>query len=403
MSAIDVHEFPSAKQAGVMVGALPPRAMLVTLENWQQPPWNRWSFLHAREVIPSARISNDDERSTVTLRRRDEALGEMKFESVAGIAQSLNDFLSRSWTDGMLVLQAGDIVFEAYRNDMSAATRHIMMSVSKSVTSLLVGMFVGRGQIRLEEPVTMYLPELANSAHNGATIQHLLDMAVSMRWREDYVDPNADFWRLDVACGWLPPREGAAAGLFDFAVEMEPESDHGRRIQYASINTDLLGLIIERVAMSRLADVVSAELWGPLGMQFEGDLLLDRRGMSVCDGGFCIALGDVGRIGQLFLNRGVAQGQQVVPEAWTDACRRSNSTPFDPTSAGADWEGASYRNQWWRLDDRCYAIGIHGQMIAVDDKSDLVVVFTSSSPDAKDEVERLTQRRIVDAIAAEFR
>jgi CubicO group peptidase (beta-lactamase class C family) len=403
MPAIDVHEFPSAKQAGVMVGAPPPSAMLVTLENWQQPPWNRWSFLHAREVIPSARISNDDQRSSVTFRRRDEALGEMKFEPVAGIAQSLDDFLSQSWTDGMLVVQAGDIVFEAYRNDMSAASRHIMMSVSKSVTSLLVGVFVGKGQIRLEEPVTTYVPELANSAYNGATIQHLLDMTVSMRWREDYVDPNADFWRLDVACGWLPPREGAADGLFDFAVEMEPESDHGRRVQYASINPDLLGLVIERVAMSRLADVVSAELWGPLGMQFEGDLLLDRRGMAVCDGGFCVALGDLGRIGQLFLNRGVAQGQQVVPEAWTDACRRRNSTPFDPTSAGADWEGASYGNQWWHLDGRCYAIGIHGQMIAVDDESELVVVFTSSSPDAKDEVERLTQRRIVDAIAAEFR
>ena len=58
----------------------------------------------------------------------------------------------------MLVLQAGDIVFEAYRNDMSASTRHIMMSVSKSVTSLLVGMFVGKGQIRLDEPVTTYRP-----------------------------------------------------------------------------------------------------------------------------------------------------------------------------------------------------------------------------------------------------
>ena len=138
-----------------------------------------------------------------------------------------------------------------------------------------------------------------------------------MRWKEDYVDPNAEFWRLDVACGWLPLREGAAAGLFDFALEMETQSEHGRRIAYASINSDLLGLVIERVATSRLADVVSAELWGPLGMQYEGDLLLDRRGMSVCDGGFCIALQDVGRIGQLFLNRGVAQGQQVVPEAFT--------------------------------------------------------------------------------------
>jgi CubicO group peptidase (beta-lactamase class C family) len=403
MSVSDVHKFPSAKEAGVMVGAPPPPAMLVTLDNWQQPPWNRWGFLHTREVIPSARISTGDQRSTATFGRRVEPLGDIEFESAAGDAQSLTDFLFRSWTDGMLVLQAGDLLFEAYRNDMSAATRHIMMSVSKSVTSLLVGVFVGNGQITLQEPVTTYLPELANTAYNGATVQHLLDMAVSMRWREDYVDPNADFWRLDVACGWLPLREGAAAGLFDFALEMEPESDHGRRIQYASINPDLLGLIVERVAMSRLADVVSAELWGPLGMEFEGDLLLDRRGMSVCDGGFCIALRDAGRIGQLFLNRGVARGQQVVPEAWTDACRRRNSMTFDPTSVGADWEGASYRNQWWHLDDRCYAIGIHGQMIAVDDRSDLVVVFTSSSPDARDEIGRLTQRRIVDAIAAEFR
>jgi CubicO group peptidase (beta-lactamase class C family) len=403
MPATDLQEFPSAKETGVMVGAPPPPEMLVTPANWQQPPWNRWSFLHTREVIPSARISGDEQQSTPSLRRRAEALGEITFESLTGPVQSLSDYLSHSWTDGVVVLQAGDIVFEEYRNDMSAATRHIMMSVSKSVTSLLVGIFVGEGTIRPEAPVTTYLPELANSAYNGATVQHLLDMAVSMRWREDYTDPNADFWRLDVACGWLPPREGAAAGLFDFALETELEAVHGQRVQYSSINTDLLGLVVERVAMSRLADVVSAELWRPAEMQFDGDLLLDRGGMSVCDGGFCIALRDMARLGQLFLNRGVVEGRQVVPQAWTEECRRRNSKPFDPTSAGADWQGASYHNQWWHLDDRSYALGIHGQMIAVDDRSDLVVAFTASSPYSLDEVQLPTQRRIVDAIAAEFR
>jgi CubicO group peptidase (beta-lactamase class C family) len=299
----------------------------------------------------------------------------------------------------MIVLHRGRIELEAYRNGMTPPSPHIAMSVSKSITSLVTGVLANHGLIDLRAEVIRYMPELAGTAYQGATIQHLLDMQVANSWREDYFGETTEFWRLDVACGWLPPRQEAAPTLFDFLKESHLDGRHGERFQYSSLNPDLLGLIAERVTETRFATVVSTFLWQPAGMEFDADITLDPAGTAVADGGYCITLRDLARTGQIFLNGGRAADRQVVPASWVEECRRPNPKPFDGTSFGADLGGASYHNQWWLFDDRSFALGIHGQMIAVDFKAELVVVFVSSPPEPNNREQRLMQRRIVDALA----
>jgi CubicO group peptidase (beta-lactamase class C family) len=384
-------DYPTAAQSEVMVGFPPPAQHRVTLENWQQPPYNRWSFLHTREVLPTTRISRGPRAWDLP---EVPALGlqSLEFEGLRG-RTTLATFLDESWTDGLIAVHRGKIVAEEYRNGMHRRTRHLAMSVSKSITSLVIGILVERGLVRLDEAITSYMPELAGSAYEGATIQQALDMQVSMSWHEDYV--GTEYWRLDAACGWGPARSGAAGSLLDFMRELKPEGTHGRQTQYASPNTDLLALVAERVSGTRFADLVTKELWQPMGAEFEADLTVDPAGSAVADGGFCVALRDFARVGQLL----VESGRDIVPKAWVDECLRGDPRAFESTSYGADLPGGSYHNQWWHFDGRTFALGIHGQMIAVDVEAQLVVAFVSSAPAPTDPTVRDSQRRLVSALA----
>lgn len=391
---------PTAAESGVMVGSPPAPGARVTLENWQRPPFNRWAFLHTREVIPTANISRGSDDAW-RLERGRSGLDSLELR-IPGERMTIGEFLDHSWTAGMIVLHRGRVELEAYRNGMTPASRHIAMSVSKSITSLIIGILVDQKLIEPGLSVTHYVPELARTAFEGASIQHLLDMEVANAWREDYFGESSEYWRLDVACGWLPPRQGAAPTLFDFLKESRLSGRHGERFQYSSPNPDLLGIIAERVTGERFATIASRLLWQPGGMEFDADITLDAAGTAIADGGFCIALGDLARIGQLFLDRGQASGRQVVPERWIEECRQPHVKEVDPTSFGADWPNVSYHNQWWLLDNRSFALGIHGQMIAVDVNADLVVSFVSSAPEPNDREQRMTQFQIVGVLASAF-
>jgi CubicO group peptidase (beta-lactamase class C family) len=389
---------PEARMSSPMVGFPPPPEARVTLANWQQPPWNRWSFLHLREVLPSANVSRGMGLTWV-LPREPAELDDVEIGPVGGGQATLRQWIGNSWTDGLIVLKRGRTVFEWYRSGMRPEARHLVMSVSKSITSLLIGILVDQGQIAVETPVTTYAPELVGTAFEGATVQHLLDMEIATSWREDYGGPGSEYWRLDVACGWCPPRPGAAGALFDFMREMGPAGPHGETMLYSSPNTDLLAIIAERVTQTRFAELASSRLWAPMAAEFDADIMLDPAGSAVADGGFCIALRDMARIGQLFLER----GRGVVPASWIEECERGNPEPFALGSYGADLPAASYHNQWWHFDGRTFALGIHGQMIAIDREADLVVGFMSTSPVASDPSVRDVQRSVVDALALALR
>lgn len=395
----------TAADEGVMQGFPPDREHRVTFENWQLPPFNRWSFHHVSEILHTARIPRSGDRWELPVAAGAPDLESVSFEVPGGGGTStVGAWLPSSYTDGMLVLHDGAVVLERYQNGMLPESLHLSMSVGKSMTSLLAGILVDRGLIRLDAPVTDYVPEIDGSGYTGATIQHLLDMAVALDYTEDYTAAEHEFWKIDYACGFGPDRGGAPADCILDLVKTFRGVDrpHGEVFQYASPDTDLLGIVCERVTGTRFPELYAREVWGPLGAEWDADIALDPAGTAVVDGGFDVALRDYGRIGQLVLDGGVANGRRVVPAAWIEECWRPNREPFLRSSAVELLPDGSYHNKWWQSGGRMHAWGIHGQVIAIHRESRMVVIIVSSEPTPDDETTQRTHAAVVEAITRSF-
>jgi CubicO group peptidase (beta-lactamase class C family) len=360
--------------------------------NWDRAPHNRWSFQHVAEILPTAEISRGP-GPVSQLQRIPEKLDALSVIGLDGSATTLADFLFQSFTDGMLVLRSGAIVYEGYfgwtdyqryRTQMDAGTPHLSQSVAKSFTGMLAGILAGRGTIVTGALVTDILPELASTAYRGATIQHLLDMTSGVRFNEDYTDPFSHMARLDAASGWKPVPAGSdpadwPRSVFELILGLsESEAAHGERFAYRSIETDVLAFVLERATGKRLPQLLSEELWQPLGMEQNGSMTVDPTGYALADGGLNACLRDYGRFGQMILDGGAG----VVPASWIEATRMGNHATFGTPYTAVLPEGA-YRNQFWIEDQRSrnlMARGVFGQLIHIDFERQIVVVKLSSWP-----------------------
>jgi CubicO group peptidase (beta-lactamase class C family) len=298
------------------------------------------------------------------------------------------------FTDGVAVLHDGALVYERYANGMGPGTLHLSQSVGKSVVGLLAGILAGRGALDPASPVTDHVPEVAGSGYDGATVQHVLDMAVAIDFVEEYA---GEFWKYDAACGWHPGGPGAeAASILEYLPSIGPSGGaHGERFHYASPNTDLVGIAFERAGGALLAEQIGRELWGPMGAERDAELTVDRAGTAVASGGFCATLRDYARMGQLVLE----SGRGIVPAGWVAQLGAGDTDAFARRENPAAGAGASgYRNQWWSRDGGVMARGIHGQMVAVDPRTRVVVTVLSSWPDATDPALEAAHRELVASV-----
>jgi CubicO group peptidase (beta-lactamase class C family) len=246
--------------------------------------------------------------------------------------------------------------------------------------------------------VTEHVPEVTRSGYASATVEHLLDMTAAVDFVEDY---ESEVWKYDVACGWHPPAPGAdSATILEYLPTIGPAPwRHGERLHYATPNTDLLGIVAERAGGAPLPELIGRELWSPLGAAADADLAVDPAGTAVISGGFCATLRDYARLGALVLDGGAHAGRAVVPAEWVDRLGRGDETVLGRCTVPEATGGASaYRNQWWQIDGRTVARGIHGQMVAVDPRAGVVVAILSSWPEATGAVAEAGQRALVAAL-----
>lgn len=244
----------------------------VTLANWRQAPWNVWAFHHVPEIVPVMRIAHDPAH-VLALPEAARALGDLAFTGPGGAPWTLARLLPETATDGFLVLHKGRIAFEWYANGLAPGDPHIVFSVSKSITGILAGILVERGQLDPDAPVTRYVPEAAGSAYGDCTVRHVLDMTVGIAFVEDYLDPIGDFARYRVATGWNPsenPGENPALAidLRSFLVTLRRDGNpHGAQFHYVSPNSDMLGWILERAGGLPYARLLTELIWSKLGAE----------------------------------------------------------------------------------------------------------------------------------------
>ena len=285
---------------------------------------------------------------------------------------------------GVLVLKDGKIVLERYGLGRGPNDRWTSFSVAKSVTSTLIGAAVKDGKIKsLDDPVTLYIPELKGSAYEGVTVRQLITMTSGVKWNEDYTDPNSD-----VAKVGLTQMEPGVNPVVSYMRRLPREAAPGTKFVYKTGETDLAGILLSNAVGKPLAQYLSEKIWKPYGMEQDGVWSEDIAGHE--RGGCCISmtLRDYGRFGQFVLDGGKAAGRDVLPTGWVaDATSPHVKTP-------------PYGYFWWLIPGGYEAEGIFGQTVSVFPNEHIVVVINSAWPGAWVESIDAVRMKYLDAIRA---
>jgi CubicO group peptidase (beta-lactamase class C family) len=352
---------------------------------WDRPPWNRWSFQHIRELLPTSEVWRGNGPPHVFPRGKVLPI-DLAVKGVGGNVTTLANLLHETYSDGFIVLKQGAIVCEQYFNGMDARTLHLSQSVAKSFTGAIAGILVGRGLLNVDALITDYLPELAATAWKGATLQHVLDMTTGVRFSEVYTDPTSDIGQVDVASGWKPmPLDADSnfkwpANMWDLILGLKTSiRSHGEVFEYRSIETDVLAFCMERTTGKRLAQIFSDEVWQKMGAQENGSFTVDSTGFAIADAGLNACLRDYARFGQLMLDNGGG----IIPATWVETTR----TGLHGQLAGryaSTLPGGAYHNQFWvegAPSKALMARGVFGQLIYINPTTGVVVAKVSSWPD----------------------
>lgn len=363
----------------------------VNLSNWRTAPFSRWSFGNIREVLPTAEIR--------AAREQPETAGaspllDAPFETGLSTATTIRTFLAHAHTDGFVALRRGEFLAEYYAPHSDVNARHIVFSVSKSLTAVMCGILEAEGVIDVERPIGHYLPRALSGAYGDCRLRDLLDMRVSLDFDEAYLNRDGAFARYRRSTLWNPADPATMPEtMVDFLVALEkaPDRDHGGRFFYASPNSDMLGLVIEAATGRRFADLLSEKLWQPLGARNHALVSVDSEGSARTAGGIAVTARDLARLGELLRTGGAIAGRQIVPSAWIDDMRHAGDPQAWRAGKPTMLPEGRYRSQWYQTgapEDAFCAIGIHGQWLYVDPKSETVIVKLSSQPNPLDDEQK---------------
>jgi CubicO group peptidase (beta-lactamase class C family) len=290
-----------------------------------------------------------------------------------GQTYAADAFPARTHTNALLILKDGHIISELYRNDTNARTRHMGWSMTKSITSVLIGCALAEERIQsLDVPITRYLPELAGGGYDGASIRDVMEMRSGVAYDERY-----DFENPGVAASnHIAALVRNTARFVDVARTLPRRHPPGAQFEYKTIDTAVLGWLVERVAQESVAAYTERCLWQPLGAEADGFYIMDGppgTGREFSGAGFNATLRDFGRFGQMMLDGGVANGRRIISTQWVE----QSTVPRH-----AEDQRGGYGLQWWTRpgSDAYVAIGLQGQYVYVDPRSRTVVVKLSHFP-----------------------
>ncbi|HEY2796752.1 MAG TPA: serine hydrolase [Thermoanaerobaculia bacterium] len=319
----------------------------------------------------------------------------------AGMDQAVLEALDRElasgkhgYVDSMLVMRSGAVVYErTYDRSKDYArlfagkgapgiynyydpgwhpyykgTRlHTMQSISKSVTSALIGIAIGRGEIPgVGAKVMPYFADFRIPAdplgfRERMTLADVLTMRTGIRWDEEtaaYTDPANNCAAMEGSEDWVR-----------YVLEQPMAAEPGKTFVYNSGATELLSYLLAKATREPADDYAKERLFGPLGIR---DFYWKRtpKGLADTEGGLYLAPRDLAKIGQLYMQDGIWEGKRILPEGWVKASTTS-ATPTSEKSFG-------YGYQWWiRPDAGAYAAwGYGGQFLFVVPRLDLIAIFT---------------------------
>ncbi|WP_241556970.1 serine hydrolase domain-containing protein [Marinomonas hwangdonensis] len=312
-----------------------------------------------------------------------------------GVSYQPEQFLDRTFTNGLLIMKDDKIVYENYRNNTSQDTHFMAWSMTKSLVSILVGIALEEGRIKsLDEDITLYLPELSKGAYKGVTIRQVLSMSSGVKYEEryDFANPGT------AARNHILALVKNVARFVEPAKTIERLHEPGTVQEYKTIDTAVLGLLLERVSGgSNVSNYMAQHLWEPLGAQADGFFIMDGEpgvGREFTGAGYSATMRDFARVGSMMLNNGRINGKQIVSPEWV----KMSTEPFlkeDPKLGG-------YGYQWWTMPNTTAysAIGLQGQYIYVDPDTRTVIVKLSYFPQAEMDIAEQETMAFFSAVSA---
>ncbi|MDB5704450.1 MAG: 6-aminohexanoate-dimer hydrolase [Sphingomonas bacterium] len=370
---------------GWMQGTPPPPERQIRFEDgsFLRFPQQRWTFSHWRQFRPTVKIARGGP-VTVLPRAERADLDAVSFTPIgAATTMTWRESLSANYTDGIVVLHRGRIVYERYLGALRPDGEHIAFSVSKSLFGTIGAMLVGEGKLDRDAAVVRTIPELAGSGFADATVGQVLDMTTALNFTEDYIGTSGDFaaYRLARGTAPLPAGYDGPNSAYEFDRRIAKNGEHGRAFVYRSPNADILGWLISRVEAKPLDQVVSERIWSRIGAEADACFHVDPSGVPHAASGLNCCLRDLARFGEMMRGNGRINGRQVVPAAVVERIRKGG----DPARfAGyATLPGWSYGNQWWHAHDDhgvYMARGTYGQAIYIDPAAEMVIARFASHP-----------------------
>jgi CubicO group peptidase (beta-lactamase class C family) len=397
----------TAKEMGLMQGFPPPADKRISNQNFMQAPQNRWSFQHIRELQPTREIYRGT-GSASRLENKPIDLDALEFTTSDDRRITFARWQQESYTDSIVVLHQGKIVYEKYSNGIMPHTQHQMFSATKSFVGTMVLVLAEQGRIDLARTVGHYLPELKGSAFYDATVQQVLDMTTAVKYSEDYLDRDSDIWRYGYVFSlWGGPPDGykGPMNLYDYLPTLRKQGEHGHAFHYVTPNTDVLGWIASRVANQSVSAALESMLFRPLGPERDAYIWLDGSATEMAGGGLNITARDTARFGQMILQNGRFNGQQIIPASVAKRILRSGDpAPFNRFYQDPWYEqvGFAYHDQWWTFNNPhkgVSALGIHGQQIYLDSTAQMVVVKQSSDPEPESDINETDGPLVYQALA----
>ena len=304
------------------------------------------------------------------------------------------EFFDRTYTNALLIMKNGVIVCENYRNYTDDQTHFIAWSATKSYIGTLVGIALSEGRIKsLDDDISSYLTELRGGGYEGVTIRQVLQMRSGVDYEERY-----DF---------SPANESLAARNHENALvrNVARFADPARTIRrahkpgevfaYKTLDTAVLGWLLERISGETVSAYMARRIWEPLGAEADGFFIMDGPpgvGREFTGAGFNAVLRDFARFGQMVLNGGEANGHHIVSSAWLKEATTSSFPANGPMG---------YGYQWWTFanSEAFAALGLQGQYIFVDPSTKTVIVKVSYFPPANTSAARETAAFLMAASA----
>jgi len=388
--AIPTAEQTDPVKLGWMMGSPPPPDKIIRFADgsFYTFPKFRWTFSNSRQMGPTTNVSRGLGASAPLPRAERNDIDAVTFTPLGKTdpmtwAQSLG----ANYTDGIVVLHKGVVVYERYFGALKVDGQHIAQSVTKSFFGTIGAALLVEGKLDENALVSQYVPELKDSAFGDATIRQLLDMRTGLKYSENYADPKAEIWD-HVRAGSVLPRPPGYQGpqtFYEFLQTVKKEGEHGGPFVYKTVNSDALGWVIRRVTGKSVSENLSERIWRKLGMEQDAYFSVDTVGNEFAGGGLNSGLRDLARFGEMMRNDGQFNGQQIIPKAVVDDIRKGGDKSAFPAASFPLLPGWSYRDMWWVTHNEhgAYAArGIHGQAIYIDPKAEMVIARYASFPQA---------------------